>query len=676
MSQLPNAISQTNSRRDLSQGGERLERRLFVALAGGTLLLISWIGSLLGLQPQVAQIPAAIGALMLVTPLAFGALKEMKLGRPSGDSLASLAVLAALANNLYLAAGFLAFFLWLSELILSRTAWGAQRAIRDLVELTPDIARLIQQDGSEKETTLDQIRVGQKVRVRPGENLPVDGRIIAGQSSINQASLTGEAIPIEASEGTAVYAGTTNLTGQLDIEVTAVAGESTIGKVESLIREAENAKGHKQELIERLATYYVPVVLMVAALVWFFTSKSEIAAVRDQAAERAVTVLVVTCPGALLIAYPTAMVAAFAAAARLGIMIKTTRVLESASNIDTVIMDKTGTLTTGKFSVGRLAPAEGVDPAILLQAATDAEQSSNHPLARSILETAAKARILPRAIRDYKELHGRGVSAQTNDGQVLAGRAQWLMEKDPSIAAAVDQASKRIEGMSSVHVMLGGRYLGAVGLEDKLRQNASEVIARLRELGVRKVCIFTGDRLEVATRVGEAVGVDSIEAECLPEEKHEELKYLIRRGHRTLVVGDGINDGPILASADVGVAMGLSGSDIATNSAGVALMNDDLRHIPFLLELARRARSIIALNIAAALVLAIIGLALAATGRIQIWITPFYQAGAYIFVIANSLRLVRFGEDVRGAEEIRRSMESARPVKPTRQADLQRVTAG
>jgi len=676
MSQLTNTISKSNSRRDLSQGGERLERRLFVALAGGTLLLISWIGSLLGLQPQVAQIPAAIGALMLVTPLAFGALKEMKLGRPSGDSLASLAVLAALANNLYLAAGFLAFFLWLSELILSRTAWGAQRAIRDLVELTPDIARLIQQDGSEKETTLDQIRVGQKVRVRPGENLPVDGRVIAGQSSVNQASLTGEAIPIEASEGSAVYAGTTNLTGQLDIEVTAVAGESTIGKVESLIREAENAKGEKQELIERLATYYVPVVLMVAALVWFFTSKSEIAAVRDQAAERAVTVLVVTCPGALLIAYPTAMVAAFAAAARLGIMIKTTRVLESASNIDTVIMDKTGTLTTGKFSVGRLAPADGVDPAILLQAATDAEQSSNHPLARSILETAAKARILPRAIRDYKELHGRGVSAQTSDGQVLAGRAQWLLETDPSIASAVDQASKRIEGMSSVHVMLGGRYLGAVGLEDKLRQNASEVIARLRELGVRKVCIFTGDRLEVATRVGEAVGVDSIEAECLPEEKHEELKYLIRRGHRTLVVGDGINDGPILASADVGVAMGLSGSDIATNSAGVALMNDDLRHIPFLLELARRARSIIALNIAAALVLAIIGLALAATGRIQIWITPFYQAGAYIFVIANSLRLVRFGEDVRGAEEVRRSMESARPVKPTRQADVQRVSAG
>ncbi|MEY4827878.1 MAG: putative cadmium-transporting ATPase, partial [Planctomycetota bacterium] len=329
---------------------------------------------------------------------------------------------------------------------------------------------------------------------------------------------------------------------------------------------------------------------------------------------------------------------------------------------------------TGKFSVSRLAPAEGVDAAVLLQAATDAEQSSNHPLARSILETAEKARLTPRAISDYQELHGRGVAAKSPDGVVRAGRAQWLMELQPGIAAEVEKASARIDGMSGVHVMVGDRYLGAVGLEDKLRRNAADVVTRLRQLGVRKVCIFTGDRLGVATRVGEAVGVDSIEAECLPEEKHEELKYLIKKGHRTLVVGDGINDGPILASAEVGVAMGLSGSDIATNSAGVALMNDDLRNIPFLLELARRARGVIGMNIAAALLLAVIGLALAASGRIQIWITPFYQAGAYVFVIANSLRLVRFGEDVMDAEELRRQTEASRPMKPTRQAELQRAS--
>jgi Cd2+/Zn2+-exporting ATPase len=675
MSQIaPTALTRSQERKDLL-GGERLERRLFVALAGGTLLLSSWIGELAGLQPQVAQIPAAIGAIILVAPLAFGALQEIRAGRPSSDALASLAVLAALANNLYLAAGFLAFFLWLSELVLSRTAWGAQRAIRDLVELTPDIARVVDTDGGERETSLEALRVGQVVRVRPGENLPVDGRVLRGQTSINQASLTGEAVPIEATIGTPVYAGTSNLTGQIDVEVTAVAGESTIGKVEKLIREAENARTQRQELIERLAGAYVPVVLMVAALVWFFTSKSASAEIRGQAAERAITVLVVTCPGALLIAYPTAMVAAFAAAARLGIMVKNTRTLESASTVDTVVLDKTGTLTTGKFSVSRLAPADGVDPAVLLQAAADAEQSSNHPLARSILETAEKARLRPRAISDYQEMHGRGVSAVTPDGTVRAGRGAWLVELQPSLAAEVTKASERIEGMSGVHVMVGDRYLGAVGLEDKLRRNAADVITRLRQLGVRKVCIFTGDRLGVATRVGQAVGVDAIEAECLPEEKHEELKYLIRKGHRTLVVGDGINDGPILASADVGVAMGLSGSDIATNSAGVALMNDDLRNVPFLLELARRARGVIGLNIAAALVLAIVGLALAATGQIQIWITPFYQAAAYIFVIANSLRLVRFGEDVMDAEEFRRQSEAARPVKPTRQAELQR-TAG
>lgn len=667
---LPSGSSSSSRRRAAdpgADGGRRLERQLFLALVGGMLLLSAWVATLLGIDSQVADIPAAIGAIILFIPLAWGAMREFLAGRPSSDTLASLAVFAALMSNLFLAAGFLAFFLWLAELVLSRTAWGAQRAIRELVELTPDIARLVD-GGAEREVSLSELRVGMVVRVRPGENLPVDGKVLAGTSNINQASLTGEAVPIEVEPGSDVYAGTSNLTGQIDVRVTAVAGETTIGKVETLIREAELSRGQRQEMIERLASYYVPVVLMVAGLVWFFASKSGNAAVKAAAAERAITVLVVTCPGALLISYPTAMVAAFAAAARLGIMIKTTRVLEAAGNVDTVVMDKTGTLTTGKFSVSRLAPSEGIDPASLLQAAGDAEQSSNHPLARSILETATKARLQPEALSRYEELHGRGVVATTASGSTIhAGRIEWLIQVNPAIESSVPAVESMIEGMSGVHVMRDGRYLGAVGLEDKLRRNAAEVVSKLRDLGVRRVAIFTGDRLSVATRVGKAVGVDAIEAECLPEEKHEELKYLIRRGHRTLVVGDGINDGPILASADVGVAMGLSGSDIATNSAGVALMNDDLRHVPFLLELARRTRLIIAQNIGASLLLAIIGLALAATGNINIWATPFFYAVSYVFVIANSLRLVRFGEEFIGNEEARRASEALAASKPTRQ---------
>ena len=658
------------------QGAQRLERQLFLALLGGMLLLVAWLGRFaFGFEQQVADIAATIGALILVIPLAKGAVREVLAGRPSSDALASLAVLAAIAVGEYLAAGFLAFFLWLAELILSRTAWGAQRAIRELVELTPDMARIVGEDGSEQETSVQNITKGVIVRVRPGENLPVDGVVLEGRTDINQASLTGEAVPVQALKGTEVYAGTTNLTGQIDVQVTAVAGETTIGKVEQLIREAESSKGHRQELIERLAGYYVPVVLMVAMLVWFFTAKSSDPAVKDAAAVRAITVLVVTCPGALLISYPTAMVAAFAAAARLGIMIKQTRTLEAAGSIDTVVMDKTGTLTTGKFAVSRLSPAEGIEGAELLQAAANAEQSSNHPLARSILETATRARITPHKLSAYNEVHGRGVKAETAEGTIHAGRADWLIEINPGIEQELREIEQKIEGMSGVHVMLGNRYLGAVGLEDSLRMNAAEVVTSLREAGVRRICIFTGDRLSVAKRVGQTVGVDSIEAECLPEEKHEELKYLISNGHRTLVVGDGINDGPILASADVGVAMGLSGSDIATNSAGVALMNDDLRHVPFLLDLARRTKTVVGQNIAVSLLLAIIGLALAATGQIDIYVTPFYQAVAYIFVIANSLRLVRFGEDFAEEEHRRLQEEASRRAKPRRRVREQQEAA-
>jgi len=608
-------------------------------------------------------------------PLLSGAWKELQRGRPSSDALASLAVVAALVTENYLAAGFVALFLWMANLILSRTAWGAQRAIRELVGLTPDTARLLV-DGGEKEAMLSQVKVGDTVRVRPGENLPVDGTIIAGSSNINQASLTGEALPIEADTGTEVYAGTTNLTGQIDIRVTAVAGDTTIGKVEKLIREAESAKTARQELIEQLASYYVPVVLMVAGLVWFFSSKSGSEAIRADAAERAITVLVVTCPGALLISHPTAMVAAFAAAARLGIMIKQTRTLEAAAAVDTVVLDKTGTLTTGKFAVSRLAPADGVEGAALLQAAADAEQSSNHPLARSILDTATQARIRPTAVEKYEEVHGRGVRATRNGSEICVGRSDWLVELNPAARDAIGEVEAKIEGMSGVHVMEDGNYLGAVGLEDKLRRYAPDVIERMRKLGVRRISIFTGDRLAVAKRVGQAVGVDAIEAECLPEEKHEELKYLIRKGHRTLVVGDGINDGPILASADVGVAMGLSGSDIATNSAGVALMNDDLRHVPFLLELARKTRNIIAQNIGGSIALAVIGLALAATGNINIWAAPLLYAAGYVYVIANSLRLVRFGEGFTEQVEALRRREIEAPAKPVRMAHRKAAEGG
>jgi Cd2+/Zn2+-exporting ATPase len=643
-----------------------IDRYILLCLVGCVLLLSTWVAQILNFtDPLVAQIPAAIGAVIMSIPLFIAALTEIKIGRLSSSTLAALAILAALATGQFLPAGWLAFILVIFGQLVRRSASGAQRAIQELVQLTPDVARLVE-NGVEREVCLAEVKVGSLVRVRAGENLPVDGRVVTGRTTVNQASLTGEAAPVEVSIGDPVYAGTSNLTGGIDIAVTQVGGDTTIGKVTQLIAQAEQSRTPRQMLIEQVSRFFVPVVLSVTGVVWFLMSQSLDAAVRDNAATTAVTVLVVACPSALLLASPSAMLAAFAAAARLGILIKQPSTLEASANINSVVFDKTGTITTGRFQVTKLTPATGVDGAELLSAAANAEQHSNHPLALSILTTARAARIEPDGTQDYEEIHGRGVRARTSMGELCVGRASWLVELNGSVKEEVEKVEEQIEGRSSVHVMRDGRYLGAVGLEDTVRSNTRNVVSRLRELGVKQVSIFTGDRMAVARRVGVAVGVDSIEAECHPEEKHELIQAMARTGYRTLMVGDGINDGPSLAAADVGVAMGLSGSDIAANSAGVALMNDDLSRVPFLIELARRTRAIISQNIAASIVIALVGLVLAATGTLAragdfaVVIAAFYHFVGDAFVVGNSFRLFRFGESFVTAEADQQAAQKRR----------------
>ena len=617
------------------------ERWIMLSMVGGLLVFISTLCRWLDIgSEEISQVPALIGAIFLGSRLVYAAYREIMRGQAGSSTLAAIAIIAAIAINKYEAAGYLAFILLVFDQALRRTAWGARRAIEDLVQLTPDIARVVEA-GVEREAGLASVTVGMTVRVRPGENLPVDGVVSEGRSMINQASLTGEAVPVEVEPGSLVYAGTTNLTGNIDLQVTGVGGDTTIGKVAELISEAESTRTPRQAMIEQVARYFVPVALVVSGLVWYLT----------QDVETAITVLVVTCPSALLISSPTAMMASFAAAARLGILIKQTQYLEAAANVDTIVFDKTGTLTTGRFAVSRLSPAEGVEGAELLQAAADAEQHSNHPLAKSIMKTAEAARIQPASTSEYEEVHGHGVRSRGPGSDLLAGRSSWLREINAGIAGQVELVESRIEGMSGVHVMRDGRYLGAVGLEDKLRYNARAVVEKVRDLGVRRLLVFTGDRLAVAKRVGAAVGVDAVEAECLPEEKHSLVTTLSEQGRHVLMVGDGINDGPSLAAADVGVAMGLHGSAIATNSAGIALMNDDLSRIPFLILLARRTRLIIAQNIAISIIIALIGLIVAATGAINIGIAAFYHFFGDICVLGNSFRLIRFGEDFAAQEK-------------------------
>lgn len=660
-----------------------VERYLSFFLIGGVLAIVSWIAHITGMTNDlVATFPAIAAALLLGSWLFVAAAKEVWNGRVSSSSLAALAILAAMVVGKFGTAAFLAFILLVADQIVQRTAKGAQHAIEQLVKLTPTEGRVVDADGNERTVPVSQIKVGETVRVRPGENLPVDGRVLTGQSTINQASLTGEAMPVEVQVGSDVYAGTSNLTGAVDIQVTAAGADTTIGKVSGLIHEAESTRTPRQQLIEQVAKFYVPVAIAVAGIVYFFNARSSIEGVQQTAALKAVTVLVVTCPTALLLSSPSAMVAAFAAAARLGVMVTRSEYLESSATVDAVVMDKTGTLTTGRFEVSRLSPAEGVEGAELLSAAAAAEARSNHPLALSILRTAEQARVSVDKQGDYEEIHGAGVKARTSMGSLLAGRGNWIREQVPAAADQVAAVESRIEGMSGVHVVRDGRYLGAVGLEDKVRPNGKAVVERLRELGVRTVAIFTGDRFSVGKRVGLATGVDTVEAECLPEEKHELVKQLNADGYRVMMVGDGINDGPALAEADVGVAMGLSGSDIAANSAGVVLMTDELNRLPFLMELARRTRMIIAQNIVVSILMAIVGLALAASGAfitvggasVGVGLAALLHFLPDVFVVGNSFRLFRFGEDFLEAETIAREQAEAASKRVRREASV-RMTA-
>ena len=640
-----------------------IDRYILLYLVGGMLALVSLIaGWFFGReQDTITVIPAVLGALMLGFPLFKSSFDEIIKRKVSSSSLAALAILAAMAVEQYVTAAFLAFILLVADQIVRRTAFGAKAAIEGLMKLTPDVARVVE-NGSEREIEAKSVTVGQIVRVRAGENLPIDGRIIAGSSLINQASLTGEAEAVEAEVGREVFAGTSNLTGNIDIEATRAGDDSSIEQVKTLIREAEQAKSERQLLIEQVAKFYVPVALSLAALVYFLARSSSDDDVAARAGLTAVTVLVVTCPTALLLSSPSAMVAAFASSARLGVRVKETTYLEAAANIDAIVFDKTGTITSGRFEVSRLAPAEGVEGAHLLRAAAVGEQHSNHPLAQSILRTAKQAKVAYEDNGRFEEVHGRGVKAETALGTLLVGRASWILEEAPGAEHALRQAEKKIDGMSGVHVVQDGKYLGAVGLEDRVRDNARRTIDRVRDLGVRFAAIFTGDRLSVAERVGRQVGVDGVEAECLPEEKHELIKDMNKQGYRVLMVGDGINDGPALAESDVGVVMGRSGSDVAANSAGVALMTDELNRLPFLIELSRRTRGIITQNIAVSILMAIIGLVLAATGTfvslgsssaaagLGVGVAALFHFAPDVFVIGNSFRLFRFGEDFLAAE--------------------------
>jgi len=622
-------------------GQSRNAAWIFATFVGGALILNSYLwnwlfeNSLPAGEHIVSTLCALIGAIFLSAPLLLRTSRAVFRGRIHIGEMASLAILACFANGSYQEAGIVAFFLMLAELLETRSALGAREAVEGLIRLTPREARLIR-SGEESSVKVADLAIGDVVRVRPGENVPTDGKLRSGETSINQASVTGESLPVDKMPGDAVFAGTVNLTGVIEVEVTRLGKDTTLGKVRELILQAESTRLPIMRLIDQYVQWYAPAMLMIAAAILYFTGDIQ----------RAIAALVMSCPCALVLATPTAMVAGLSAAARLGILIKNVAHLESAASITAIMIDKTGTLTTGELTVSRLAPADGTAPAELLRLAATADRHSNHPAARALVRVAQEARVTLAEPTSMTEVGGKGVRAVIDGVEIAIGRASWL-ENDLKIDLSTLEKPTQGEddGFSTIYAARDGKALGWIGLLDKTRPDASRATEELKKAGVHNITMVTGDRWGAARRVAAELGCTGLQAECLPERKLQIVEEMQKRGYKVMVVGDGVNDAPALAAGDLGVAMGAAGNDVAIHSASVALLSSELDRLPFLLRLSRHVRGVVTQNLIFAVMLVVVGLVAVSLG----WVTPIFAAILHnvgsLIVIFNSAKIVRFGEE-------------------------------
>jgi Zn2+/Cd2+-exporting ATPase len=433
-----------------------------------------------------------------------------------------------------------------------------------------------------------------------------------------------------------VFAGTNNLTGVLDLTVTKAGKDTTLGKVQSLILQAEQTKIPIMRIIDRYVKWYTPTVLMIAGIALFFTSNINIA----------ISILVIGCPCALILATPTAMVAAISASSRLGILVKNVADLEVAGKITAMVFDKTGTVTTGRLYVTKLTPADGVEPSRLLSLAASAEKMSKHPAARALTEVAKQASLTLPETDNFTETPGKGVTAMVAGSRIIVGRESFLNESKIKISNVLAPSMHEEQGFSTLFVALDGNCIGWIGLQDKTRPEAQQAIKDLFALGVKRITMLTGDRDEVANKVAVELGCTDYKAHCLPQDKLSIVEQIKKDGHTVVVVGDGINDAPALAAGDLGIAMGAAGSDVAINSASIALLSDDLKRLPALVVLSRRTRSVINTNLAFGISFILIGWSFSLTGLIMPTLAGFLHFASSLVVVFNSARLVRHGEEL------------------------------
>ena len=547
----------------------------------------------------------------------------------SSALLICIAMFAAIAIGDLFAAGEVAFIMAIGALLEDATTNRAKKGLKQLISLTPTKGRRLI-DGKEEMIPAEEIRQGDVLRILPGETIPVDGIIISGETSVDQSIMTGESLPVDKGVGEEVFCGTINRFGSIDISATKVGENSSLQKLIRMVQDAENKQAPMQRIADRAASWLVPVALLIAILAYIFTGNIV----------TAVTVLVVFCPCALVLATPTAIMAAIGQATKHGVIIKSGEALEKMGKVDMIAFDKTGTLTYGRLDVSDMISFdETISETDLLSLAASAETRSEHPLGKAIVEYAKSKKVPLLESNDFKMTAGKGILAEVGNHSLLCGNEKFLTENGVLIDNKVQSALERLrtQGKASILVAESQKCIGVIALSDVLRPEAKDMVSRLSDMHTRTV-LLTGDNQKTADYFAQQVGIFKVRAELLPEEKVQSIENLQAEKHKVCMIGDGVNDAPALKTADVSVAMGSMGSDIAIDAAEIALMIDDISKIPYLKRLSNATVNTIKVSITlsmcinfAAIVLSLMGLLTPTTGALV------HNAGSCFVVLIAAL---------------------------------------
>ena len=621
----------------LSGGDAELRWRLVlgcvVAIAAGLAL------SAAGLAPAAAAVFTLAAGIGGVFPArrAWAAIRSRTLDI---NALMVIAVAGALVLGEWLEAASVVLLFAIAQWLEVRTLERARQAIRALIDLSPRDA-LVRRDGRERRMPVDEIRVGDEIVVRPGDKVPLDGVVASGHSDVNEAPLTGESLPVDKTPGDEVYAGTINGHGALELRVTRLVRDTRLARIIHLVETAQASRAPVQAFVDRFARVYTPAVIVLALAVALVPP---LVAGADAATwvYRALVLLVISCPCALVISTPVSIVSALSAAARNGVLVKGGAYLERLAAVRVVAFDKTGTLTKGELRVTDVLASGAFTPDQVLCVAAAVETRSGHPVGKAIVAQArGTCADLPPVAR-FIALPGMGAEADVDGAHVVIGNERMFEVRNMRLPAdAPDLADLRSQGKSIVLVAVNGTLAGVIAMADRPRETAREAVELLREQGVRRVAILTGDHESAARTIAAAVGADEQHAALLPDQKHALVRSLRERYGVVLMVGDGINDAPALAAADVGVAMGAAGSDVALETADVALMSDELLKLPYAIRLARATLRNVRTNVAISLALKAAFLVMAVTGSATLWMAVLADTGASVIVVGNALRLLR-----------------------------------